>query len=338
MTSQQTIEIIAQKEDQGLRADLFLTRALQAQFLAEMSRARVAALIKSGHVQRRGQPLTHASAKITAGDSFTITLPPIAPSQIEPRAIKLDVIYEDDDLIVVNKPAGMPVHPARGHHDDTLVNALLHHCQGSLSGIGGQERPGIVHRLDMNTSGLIVAAKTDLAHHKLAQQFAAHGQDGKLTREYLALVWGWPPPGPAEIDAKIGRHPINRHKMAVRRFGGKPAITHYQLRERFGSPDDETASLLACRLLTGRTHQIRVHLSSRDWPLIGDPLYRRRKYQNHTSSKTILQKIQRQALHAAHLGFVHPRHKQPLRFDSPPPADFQAVISLLKSQSSVLDS
>ena len=339
--STQNIGITAQKEDQGQRADLFLTRALSAALPDQsISRVRIASLIKTGHVRRHNQPFDNPSAKIKEGDIFVITIPPSEPTSIEPSAIDLDIFYEDDDLIVINKPAGLPVHPSAGHHNDTLVNALLHHCGDNLSGVGGQERPGIVHRLDMDTSGLIVAAKTDLAHHGLAKQFAARNQEGendKISREYLALVWGWPPPGPERIDAPIGRHPIHRRKMAVRQHGGKPAITKFRLRERFGNPNNEIASLLACHLLTGRTHQIRVHLTSRDWPIIGDPLYQKRKNKSHAPNPALRQ-IKRQALHAAHLGFIHPRNKKPMRFDSPLPADIQAIISALRAETAMLNS
>jgi 23S rRNA pseudouridine1911/1915/1917 synthase len=241
------------------------------------------------------------------------------------QAIALDVIYEDADLIVVDKPAGMVVHPAPGNPDRTLVNALIAHCGDSLSGIGGVQRPGIVHRLDKDTSGLIVAAKNDFTHVGLGTQFATRD----LTRRYGAVVWGVPSPVTGTIEGNIGRSPRNRKKMAVVARGGRPAITRYRILRTFGGG----ASLIECRLETGRTHQIRVHLAARGHPLIGDPLYGRGRRQRTLglaeSSGQAVAGFRRQALHARSLVFRHPRSGDRLRFDIDLPADIKALIDSL---------
>jgi len=242
-----------------------LDRAL-ADALPALSRTRLKALIAAGLVTGEGRgAVTDPAAKVAAGDAFTVAVPPSVPATPQPQAIPLAVVYEDSDLIVVDKPAGLVVHPAAGNRDGTLVNALLAHCRGSLSGIGGVTRPGIVHRLDKGTSGLMVAAKTDAAHRALAAQLEAR----TLTRAYKALVWGVPRPAKGTVAGLIGRNPRNRKKMAVVARAGKRAVTRYRVIRRFGA----VAALVECRLETGRTHQIRVHMASLGCPVIGDPLY-----------------------------------------------------------------
>jgi 23S rRNA pseudouridine1911/1915/1917 synthase len=279
-----------------------LDKAL-ADLLPDLSRARIQALLAEGHVaDAKGRQVTEAKRKVRAGESFSVTVPPPVPATPQGQDIPLDIVYEDDHLIVIDKPQGLVVHPAAGNADGTLVNALLAHCKGSLSGIGGVERPGIVHRLDKDTSGLMVAAKSDIAHRGLAKQFEDHSID----RAYRAVVWGVPHPTEGEIEGNIGRDPKNRKKMAVRPAGaGKPAKTFYKVLERFGG----RAALVECRLATGRTHQIRVHMASIGHPVIGDPLYGGRR--GRTSGlppelKTLLSDCKAQALHAYILGFVHP--------------------------------
>ncbi|MGY6552835.1 MAG: RluA family pseudouridine synthase [Erythrobacter sp.] len=290
-----------------------------------LSRARVQALIAEGHVMLAGEPATSASAKIAAGAEFAITLPAATAAAAQAEDIPLVIAYEDEHLIVVDKPAGMVVHPAAGNAHGTLVNALLYHCArnggGQLSGIGGVARPGIVHRIDKDTSGLIVAAKSDAAHEGLATQFAAHS----VHRRYLAVCAGHPVPAEGTINARLGRSDADRKKMAVladdaRR--GKDAITHYTTLERL-----EAAALIECRLETGRTHQVRVHCASIGHALLGDPVYGR----TPKSLRPLLARIgfARQALHAAELGFVHPVTGAPLNFVSPLPADMRELIDEL---------
>ena len=287
----------------------------------DLSRARVQALIADGRVSVDGQPANSPSAKIATASRFEISLPPAIEAEARPQDIPLDVVFEDQHLIVINKPAGMVVHPAAGNADGTLVNALLHHCAGQLSGIGGVARPGIVHRIDKDTSGLLVVAKSDAAHEGLAAQFADHS----IHRRYLALCGGHPNPPSGSIDAKIGRSDANRKKMAVLQKNssrGKHAITHYKVLERYAE-----AALLECRLETGRTHQVRVHCASIGHSLLGDPLYGRPP----KSLKSLLsdRRFARQALHAAELGFVHPISKENLRFEADLPADMRELIDEL---------
>ncbi|NNG02821.1 MAG: RluA family pseudouridine synthase [Inquilinus sp.] len=303
----------------GERLDRLLAAALP-----EVSRSRVQALIAAGHVSSGGRTIGDASARVKPGQTFDIIIPEPAPAEPLAQAIDLAIVYEDDDLLVVDKPAGLVVHPAPGNPDKTLVNALLAHCAGRLSGIGGVQRPGIVHRLDKDTSGLMVVAKTDIAHAGLSAQFA----DRTLSRTYLAVVDGVPAKAAGEIDAPIGRSPRNRKKMAVVRRGGKPALTRYRVVRRLGGERRSAASLVECTLATGRTHQIRVHLASIGHPVIGDPLYRGRRAdlpEDHPSRR-----FPRQALHAAALRFVHPRDGEPRRFASDLPADMTVLIEELE--------
>ena len=283
-----------------------------------LSRERVKALIGEGRVLVEGAPATSASQKIVAGSAFAIHLPSPESPQALPQDIPIAVVHEDEHLIVVDKPAGMVVHPAAGNREGTLVNALLHHCSGRLSGIGGVARPGIVHRIDKDTSGLLVVAKSDAAHEGLARQFAAHS----LERAYLAVVNGHPVPRAGTIEGRIGRSDSDRKKMALLRKNssrGKHAITHYKVTE-----DLEGCSLVECRLETGRTHQVRVHLAAIGHSLLGDPVYGRAS----ARLRPLLDRLgfRRQALHAAVLGFVHPVTGTPLRFSSELPADMRELI------------
>jgi 23S rRNA pseudouridine1911/1915/1917 synthase len=299
----------------GLRLD----RALQAR-LPELSRSRLKQLILSGQVSDNGNVIRDPARKVKAGQTFVVILPEAEDATPQAQAIPLSICFEDAHLIVIDKPAGLVVHPAPGNPDGTLVNALLAHCGDSLAGIGGVRRPGIVHRLDKDTSGLIVAAKTDLAHRALSRDFAAR----RISRAYAAIVWGVPMPASGEIAGNIGRSVTNRKKMAVVAASrGKPAVTRYRFESAFG----DVAALIECRLLTGRTHQIRVHLAHKGHPLIGDPVYGGRA--GRTRSHT-LAAFPRQALHAKHLGFVHPATGEMLAFDSALPADMAELISNLE--------
>jgi 23S rRNA pseudouridine1911/1915/1917 synthase len=289
-----------------------------------LSRARIQSLIAEGKVSREGSTVSSSSAKAAAGP-YEIELPPPEPAEPEPQDIPLSVLYEDAELIVLDKPAGMAVHPAPGTPDRTLVNALLHHCRGSLSGIGGVARPGIVHRLDKDTSGVMVAAKSDAAHAGLAEQFARHD----VERVYIALVRGAPHPARGEIETLIGRSPSDRKKMAVVRSGGRNAITGYVTERSFGPPERPLAARIACRLKTGRTHQIRVHLASRGSPCLGDPLYGSGPPAPAVREAIAEAGLQRQALHAAVLGFQHPVTGERIRFETPLPPDMAELERLL---------
>jgi 23S rRNA pseudouridine1911/1915/1917 synthase len=302
----------------GMRLDRFLAEALP-----KLSRTRIQALISDGRVERAGATVASTSQRVKSGDRFTIYEPPPQPAKPEGQDIALTVVYEDSDLIVIDKPAGLVVHPAPGNPDRTLVNALIAHCGTSLSGIGGEARPGIVHRLDKDTSGLMVAAKNDLAHQGLSQQFAEHSLD----RAYNAVVWGALHPKSGTVTGRIGRNPHNRKKMAVVTHGGKFAETHYRVLRAIG----DIASLVECRLATGRTHQIRVHMSSLGHSIVGDPVYgargdARRLAQTDESFRAAAKALARQALHAVRIGFIHPRTKQQLSFDSSLPADIAALL------------
>lgn len=317
----------------GVRLDRFL-----ADRFPEMSRTRLQSLIKQGHVALGRETIVDVKYPVKPGDRFEIDLPPPVAAKPEPQSIPLDIVYEDDAIVVINKPAGLVVHPGAGNIDRTLVNALIAHCGPSLSGIGGVARPGIVHRLDKDTSGLLVVAKTDQAHRALSAQFADHGRTGVLERSYLALVWGTPQRPHGVIDAPIGRHKTSRTRMAIVP-DGREAITHYEVLETFGSRagrsgPEPVASLIACHLETGRTHQVRVHLASLGTPLIGDPVYGQGfKSKLHTLPAPVQEKLQdfkRQALHAASLSFEHPMTGTLLKFNCPPPADFATLIVAFK--------
>ena len=308
-------------------AGLRLDRAL-ADALPELSRSRIKTLITDGFVSPGEATITDASYRVKPGDTFVVTVPQPAESLLEGEDIPLTVVYEDEALLVIDKPAGLTVHPGAGQPNGTLVNALIAHCGDSLSGIGGVRRPGIVHRLDKDTSGLMVAAKTDAAHASLAAQFEAHSID----RAYRAFVWGTPIPLSGEIEGNIGRSRQNRTKMAVVRDGqGKTALTHYRTLSRFG----RTVGLLECRLATGRTHQIRVHLTHIGHPILGDPAYGKstahRRSQISAATLDALENLGRQALHAAELGFDHPISGERVNFQSPLPTDMQLLEKCLNS-------
>ena len=300
-----------------------LDKALAAS-APELSRARIQWLIAQGRLSRAGRVLTDASGKAAAGE-YRLQIPPPEPAEPEAQAIPLTVLYEDADLIVVDKPAGMAVHPAPGSPDRTLVNALLHHCRGQLSGIGGVARPGIVHRLDKETSGVMVAAKTDAAHAGLSALFARHD----IERAYVALVRGAPRPPRGVIETRIGRSPHDRKKMAVLRQGGRIAVTEYAVQRTFGPQDRPLASRVAATLRTGRTHQIRVHLASKGCPCLGDPVYGSGPPAPAVRAAIETAGLTRQALHAAVLGFRHPVTGEPLRFESPLPGDMARLEALL---------
>ncbi|MBN9089081.1 MAG: RluA family pseudouridine synthase [Reyranella sp.] len=300
-----------------------LDRALAAA-VPSLTRSRVKALIESRRVSLAdgGTVVEEPSRKVKTGERFIIDIPPPEPAEPEPQAIALDILHEDDDLLVLNKPAGLVVHPAPGNPDNTLVNALLAHCGDSLSGIGGVRRPGIVHRLDKDTSGVMVVAKNDVTHHALSKLFAAHD----LTRIYQALVWGAPKEKRGTIDAAIARHPVDRKRMAVRTTSGKRAVTDYWLEKRFGPPLQPVASLMGAKLHTGRTHQVRVHLAHIGCPVVGDPVYGRRRNSTGPGSLT---SFGRQALHAAILEFRHPRTGREMTFASELPQDMARLVAEL---------
>ncbi|MGZ3377339.1 MAG: RluA family pseudouridine synthase [Phenylobacterium sp.] len=306
-------------EQAGGRIDKVL-----ADLLPEMSRARVQALIAQGHVSRDGARISDASGKALPGD-YRLEIPPPAAAEPAAEAIPLTVLYEDDDLIVVDKPPGMAVHPAPGSESGTLVNALLHHAGDSLSGIGGVARPGIVHRIDKDTSGIVVVAKTDAAHHGLSALFAAHD----IERVYIALTRGAPKARTGTIEGAIGRSSADRKKMALVRSGGRHAVTHYTVERTFGPKDRPMAARVACTLETGRTHQIRVHLASIGAPCLGDPAYGSGPPAEKVRAAMAEAGLRRQALHAAVLGFRHPVTGAVLRFESPLPADMAALERLL---------
>lgn len=322
-------EVIAPPDADGARIDRVLAR-----LLPDLSRTRIQRLVGEGRVRTGQRVVGDPADRVNGGDVLTVDVPPPAPAAPLPEPIALDVVHEDADLIVIDKPAGLVVHPAPGHWTGTLVNGLLHHCGASLSGIGGVRRPGIVHRLDKDTSGLLVVAKTDAAHRHLAAQFADHGRSGALRRTYVAVVWGVPA-SRGSLDAPIDRHPTNRQKMAVRE-GGRMAVTHWRLVEAIEDADGAPlASVVECSLETGRTHQIRVHMAHLGHPLLGDEVYgagfRTKSRRLSSAARTALTALDRQALHAAHLSFVHPVSGAVMGFDSPLPADLKALRAALSA-------
>ena len=294
--------------------------------LPQFSRAQVQRLIENGCVFADDLLITDKNFKTRIGDIYQIILPEPEEATPQPQDIPLDVLYEDDDLIVINKPAGMTVHPAAGCSRDTLVNALLYHCKGSLSGIGGVARPGIVHRIDRNTSGILVVAKNDITHRGLAEQFFVHS----IGRTYYAVVYNVPSPLSGVIEGNIARSLYDRKKMAIVKTGGKTAITHYQTVENYKN----AAALIKCNLETGRTHQIRVHLSSIGCHLIGDDVYeqpRKNSVLLPTEIKNFVNSFPRQALHAFSLGFVHPKTGRELYFEADYPEDMKELIEKLRT-------
>jgi 23S rRNA pseudouridine1911/1915/1917 synthase len=314
MGGHQTIDVRLEPAHAGWRLDRALAAAVPT-----LSRERLKLLIRSGAVEAHGSPVRDPAAKVKGDEELKVAVPEPAPAHNEPQDIPLSIVFEDEHLLVVDKPAGLVVHPAAGNFDGTLVNALLHHCGGSLSGIGGVVRPGIVHRIDKDTSGLLVVAKTDVAHEGLARQFAAHSID----RCYLAIVSDVPKASHGVVDAPLARSAANRKKIAIVEGGrGKRAVTHWK---RLNVLRD--AALVECRLETGRTHQVRVHMASIGHPLVGDPVY---GHSGKTHDKLLKElSFYRQALHAAKLGFTHPVTKSRLSFSSPMPADMQELFNAL---------
>jgi len=315
--------VTVEENEAGERLDRLL-----AARLGGLSRTRLKRLVEDGHVSLGGATICDPSLRVKPGQSYLVRVPPPEDDRPVPQAMALDIRYEDEHLIVVDKPAGLVVHPAPGNPDRTLVNALIAHCGASLAGIGGVRRPGIVHRLDKDTSGLMVAAKTELAHAKLAADFAAR----RIERAYRAFVWGVPNLPAGEISAAIGRSPRDRKKMAVLARGGKSAVTRYRVVAAFGGG---LASELECRLATGRTHQIRVHLAARHHPIIGDAAYggtlrARGLGAVPEPARSTLASFPRQALHAATLGFVHPASGEWLRFESALPPDLAGLRAVLE--------
>lgn len=310
------------------RLDVWLLARLAAAG-EELSRARVQQLIKEGHVKdAQGTPSPNPAKKVKEGESFTANIPALVATDLVAEDIPLEVVYEDADLLVINKPAGLTVHPSPGHATGTLVQALLHHCGPTLSGMNGEERPGIVHRIDKDTSGLLVVAKHDKAHRALAKQFAAH----TLERSYIAFIRGTLSPVVGRVENTIGRHPIHRLKRAVVADDkGKHAVTHWQVLDTYA----QAATKVRCTLETGRTHQIRVHMAHMNHPLLGDPLYgnpARLKGLNDAQWNTLHPLLKSgQMLHAATLGFLHPTTRKPLRFEAPLPAHMVQVEAFLKT-------
>ncbi len=319
-----TYTVSVPQDKAGARLDKLL-----AESLPDLSRSRLKQLIEEGYVTLHGgetDPVTatDAARKVRGAEVFSVAVPAPVPAEPEPQDIPLDVVYEDEHLIVIDKPSGLVVHPAAGHADGTLVNALLAHCGASLSGIGGVSRPGIVHRLDKDTSGLMVVAKTDAAHRGLAAQFHDHD----LERAYYAVVWGVPSPREGEITGNIGRSPANRKKMAVLGRGGKPALTRYRVLRSAG----RDASLVRCDLATGRTHQIRVHMAHIGHPVVGDPLYggggRSRLKRLDEAAKAAVNRLDSQALHAFLIEFTHPISGKIVHFEAKLPREFNELMAI----------
>jgi len=330
MSTQRSIQLLP--DEPGGRLDRVL-----AAHVGELSRTRLKVLIEAGSVAVDGRTIRDPSHRVNSGAAIVVDVPPAKPAKPLAEALPLNVVYEDDDIIVIDKPKGLVVHPAAGHASGTLVNALIAHCGTSLSGIGGGKRPGIVHRLDKDTTGLMVVAKNDRAHKRLAAQFASHGRDGSpFERGYLAFVWGAPDRPRGVVDKPIDRHKVARDRMAIRE-GGREAVTHWQVLERYGGqkggarrseggrPGEAVASLVACQLETGRTHQIRVHLASIGHPLLGDDVYgpgfRTKAALLPQEAQKALAALGRQALHAHILTVEHPITHNLLRFRSELPAD-----------------
>ncbi len=333
-STQRSIQLLP--DEPGGRLDRVL-----AAHVGELSRTRLKALIEAGSVAVDGRTILDPSHRVNSGAAIVVDVPPAKPAKPLAEALPLNVVYEDDDIIVIDKPKGLVVHPAAGHASGTLVNALIAHCGTSLSGIGGEKRPGIVHRLDKDTTGLMVVAKNDRAHKRLAAQFASHGRDGSpFERGYLAFVWGAPDRPRGVVDKPIDRHKVARDRMAIRE-GGREAVTHWQVLERYGGqkggarrseggrPGEAVASLVACQLETGRTHQIRVHFASIAHPLLGDKVYgpgfRTKAALLPQEAQQALAALGRQALHAHILTVEHPISHKLLRFRSELPADLACL-------------
>jgi 23S rRNA pseudouridine1911/1915/1917 synthase len=326
----QRLQVTVEGDEGSARLD----RVLAAR-VGELSRSRLKALILAGKVTVQNAPVSDPAYHVAVGDTITIDVPEPSPPEPLPETIALKIVYEDDDIVVIDKPKGLVVHPAAGHETGTLVNALIAHCGASLSGIGGVRRPGIVHRLDKDTSGLLVVAKNDAAHQSLSAQFADHGRSGAMRRGYLAFVWGVPKVQRGTIDAPIDRHPRAREKMAVRQ-GGREAVTHWEVVETFkGSDGKGVAALLACELETGRTHQIRVHLAHIGHPLMGDSVYgahfKTKASHLGEQSRVALAALGRQALHAYLLALEHPKSRVILEWRSDLPKDLTDLRDRLRA-------
>lgn len=333
-TAAGALSIVVDDAATGERLDRVLASAATG-----LTRTRVQALIRAGHVTMGGAAILDAGLRMKAGQRIDVEIPEPAPAVPRAEIRPLSVVYEDRDVIVIDKPAGLVVHPGAGHAEGTLVNALIAHCGESLSGIGGVRRPGIVHRLDKDTTGLLVAAKNDAAHLALSEQFQSHGADGRLHRAYLAVVWGAPSKPRGIVDAPLSRSEANRTKVAVVRDGaGRHAVTHFEVLERFPGPGPEpVAALLRLELETGRTHQIRVHMAHIGHPLLGDPVYGKgfltRSAHLSEQARKALAALGRQALHAAELGFEHPVSGRRLAFESPLPEDLAGLVAALRPPS-----
>jgi 23S rRNA pseudouridine1911/1915/1917 synthase len=316
---------LVEPEAAGERLDSFL-----ASRAVGLSRSRLKALIKGGRVSSRGNIIRDPNARLAAGAEIVLIVPAAEAAEPEAEAIPLKILFEDSDIVVIDKPAGLVVHPGAGTRGGTLVNALIAHCGEGLSGIGGVKRPGIVHRLDKDTSGVLVVAKNDAAHLSLSAQFANHGRDGVLHREYDALVWGVPKPHIGVVNAPLNRDVRNRQKQAVARSGGRSALTHYALKERYL----DNASLLTCRLETGRTHQIRVHMAHISHPLVGDAVYGggflTKAEALPERLRAAVKAFRRQALHARLLRFKHPSTGESLQFETDWPADLTNLVELFR--------
>lgn len=326
----QRLEIIVAGDEGSSRLDRVL-----AVRLPELSRSRLKALILAGQATIGSVPIRDPAYHVIACDTITIHVPPAVPAKPRAENIALDIVYEDNDIIVIDKPKGLVVHPAIGHETGTLVNALIAHCGTSLSGIGGVRRPGIVHRLDKDTTGLMVAAKNDRAHKSLTEQFADHGRTGAMRRGYMAFVWGVPNRQRGTVNAPIDRHPYAREKMAVR-ASGREAVTHWELRETYNGHDGQpVAALLACQLETGRTHQIRVHLTHIGHPLMGDaaygPHFKTKASHLGLRSQAALTALDRQALHAYLLVLEHPKTATILEWISNLPVDLSHLRECLRA-------
>ena len=326
----QRLEVLVGGDEGSTRLDRVL-----AVLCPELSRSRLKALILAGSVTAKGTPVRDPAYHVAKGDTITIDVPEAVAAEPKGEDIALDIVFEDDDIIVIDKPRGLVVHPAAGHESGTLVNALIAHCGASLSGIGGVRRPGIVHRLDKDTTGLMVVAKNDRAHQSLTAQFADHGRTGPMQRGYKAFIWGVPGRPHGTVNAPIDRHVYQREKMAVRE-GGREAVTHWELQAAYQGPDGKpVASLLACQLETGRTHQIRVHLAHIDHPLMGDAVYgshfKTKAGHLGPQSQAALSALGRQALHAWLLALEHPRTGELLHWEAALPEDLLLLQSALEA-------
>lgn len=306
---QKKVEFIVGEENSGERIDKYLSEELE-----EYSRSYIQNLITSGNITVDEKVIAKANHKLTGSEHIVIMIPELKEQEIEPENIPLDIIFEDEDIIVINKPKGMVVHPAAGHYSGTLVNALMYHCRENLSGINGELRPGIVHRIDMNTTGVLVVCKNDFAHRKIAEQLSVHS----ITRKYEAICYNAFREEGGTVDAPIGRNPVDRKKMAIDKKNGRRAVTHYRVLKNF-----RNFAHIECQLETGRTHQIRVHMSSIGHPLLGDDVY--------TSAKSPY-RLEGQTLHARVLGFIHPRTDEYVEFEAPLPEYFKKILADLEKK------